>query len=206
LLPFVAGGTLGAVLAVYQRAIGGYYKAVSIGAYNFWAIFHGIAERSDEDFALPFVTFRSAGLVLFGAATLLVLWRLRNSLLFPRDERQHLLGVLLAGALTTSAMFIFCTEMHERYQFAYVLLALPVAAVGGAAAALYGATSALIMLNIQAEFPLGSLDAAFFQLLPALPKVIGVLQIVLFLVAVKMAPKIAKTPVGATDAKPGTSP
>ena len=199
LFPFIAGGTLGAVLAVYQRTIGGYYKAVSIGAYNFWTIFHGIAERSDEDIALGVVTFRTAGLLLFAVATMLVLWRLRRSLIFPCNERQHLIGVLLAGALTTSAMFIFCTEMHERYQFAFVLLALPAAAVSGAAAILYGATSCLILLNLLAEFPLGSVDAAFFNMLPALPKVIGAMQVVLFLVAVKMAPEIADTQSGGNN-------
>jgi hypothetical protein len=199
LLPFVAGGTLGAVFAVYQRTIGGYFKAVGIGAYNFWTIFHGVAELSDEEIALGFVTFRAAGLLLFAAAIMLVLWRLRHSLIFPRNERQHLIGVLLAGALTTSAMFIFCTEMHERYQFAFVLLALPAAAVSGGAAILYGATSCLIMLNLLAEFPLGSADAAFFRMLPALPKVIGAMQVVLFLVAAKMAPEIADTPGGGNN-------
>ena len=101
---------------------------MGIGAYNLWEILPGIPALSDEDFAFGRVTYRSAGLLLFAAATLLVLWRLKEALLFPRSERQHLLGVLLAGALTTSAMFLFCTEMHERYQFAFVLLALPVAA------------------------------------------------------------------------------
>ena len=83
LAPFIAGGAGGAVLAVYQKSIGGYYKAVSIGAYNLWEILPGIAALSDEALAFARVTYRGAGLVLFAAATSLVLWRLRESLLFP---------------------------------------------------------------------------------------------------------------------------
>ncbi len=189
--PFVAGGALDAVLAVYHRTIGGYYNGVSIGAYNFWAIFHRTARLSDDEIALGLISFRSAGLVLLAAATTLVLWRLRMSLIFPRNERQHLIGVLLAGALTTSAMFLFATEMHERYQFAYVLLALPVAAVSGAGAILYAATSCLIFVNFLAALGFGPVDIALFDRVPHLPKVAAVLQLVLFFLTVGMAPKLA---------------
>lgn len=194
LFPFIVGGSVDAVFAVYQRTIGGYYHAVSIGAYNFWAIFHRTARHGDEDLALKFVTFRSAGLLLFAAASILVLWRLRRSVIFPRDQHQHLLGVLLAGALTTSAMFIFATEMHERYQFAFVLLALPVAVVSRAGAALYGATCCLILLNLLGQFAFGPVDVALFRMLPSLPKLIGVLQVGLFFLTVGMAPKLVRVP------------
>jgi Gpi18-like mannosyltransferase len=190
LLPFMVGGSFDAVFAVYQRTIGGYFKRVSIGAYNFWGIFGEVADQSDLDFALNLITLRSAGLLLFAAATLLVLWRLRSSLVSPRNERQHLLGVMLAGALATSAMFIFATEMHERYQFAYVLLALPVAVVSGTGAILYAATSGLILLNLLGEFAFGAIDVALFRMVPALPKIIGVLQIVVFFLTARMAPKL----------------
>jgi Gpi18-like mannosyltransferase len=191
LAPFIAGGVLEAVLFVYRQSIGGYYKAVGIGAYNLWELVPGISALSDEEFAFGPITYRSAGLLLFAATTLLVLWRLREALLFPRGERQHLIGVLLAGALTTSAMFLFCTEMHERYQFAFVLLALPVAAAGGAGAILYAVTSCLILFNLLGEFPVGSWDAALFQMAPALRKVIAVSQIVVFFVTVGLAPRLA---------------
>ena len=193
LAPFIAGGVAEAVLAVYQQSIGGYYKAIGIGAYNLWEIPPGIAVLSDETFAFAHVTYRSAGLLLFAAATLLVLWRLREALLFPRTERQHLTGILLAGALTTSAMFLFCTEMHERYQFAFVLLALPVAAASGAGAILYATTSCLILLNLLGEFPVGSWDAALFEMAPALRQIIAVSQLVVFFVTVGLAPKLAAT-------------
>ena len=191
LLPFILGGSTDAVFAVYARTVGGYYRTISIGAYNFWEIFHRTARNGDDGLALNLITFRSAGLLLFASATMLVLWRLRAALVVPRDERQHLVGVLLAGALTTSAMFIFATEMHERYQFAFVLLALPIAAVSGAGAVLYAATSCLILLNLLGQFPFGAIDVALFRMVPVLPKIIGVLQVVLFFLTVHMAPKIA---------------
>ena len=191
LVPFIVGGTLDAVIAVYQRTIGGYHNAVSIGAYNFWWIFHRTHRQSDDTLALNFIPFRSVGLLLFAAATLWVLWQLKRSLLSPRDERHHVLGVMLAGALVTSAMFIFATEMHERYQFAYVLLALPAAVASGAGAFLYAATCGLIMLNLLGAFAFGSVDMALFRMFPALPKGIGVLQVVLFILTVQMAPKLA---------------
>ena len=190
LLPFIAGGSLAEVFAVYRQTIGGYYRTVSIGAYNFWGIFHKTGEHSDEGLALNLITFRSAGLLLFTAATMLALWRLRISLVAPRDERQHVLGVMLAGALATSAMFIFATEMHERYQFAFVLLALPVAVVSGAGAVVYAATSGLIFLNFLGEFAFGAIDVALFRMVPAIPKIIGFLQIVVFVLTVRMAPKL----------------
>jgi Gpi18-like mannosyltransferase len=191
LLPFILGGSMDAVFAVYARTVGGYYRTVSIGAYNFWEIFHRTARNGDDGLALNLLTFRSAGLLLFASATMLVLWQLRAALVAPRDERQHLIGVLLAGALTTSAMFIFATEMHERYQFAYVLLALPVAVVSGTGAVLYAATCCLILLNLLGQFAFGAVDMALFRMVPALSKIIGVLQVVLFFITVHMAPKIA---------------
>ena len=88
-------------------------------------------------------------------------------------------------------MFLFCTEMHERYQFAYVLLALPVAAAGGAGAILYAVTSCLILFNLLGEFPVGSWDAALFRMAPALREVIAVSQIIVFFVTVGLAPRLA---------------
>ena len=196
LLPFFAGGALDAVFAVYQHTVGGYYKAVSIGAYNFWGIFHRTSEHSDEDLALSLITFRSAGILMYAAASLLTLWQLRRSLFRPRDGRHRLLGIMLAGALTTSAMFIFATEMHERYQFAYVLLALPVAVMTRAGATLYAATSVLILLNLLGRFAFGAWDVALFAKVPAMPKIIAVSQVILFFVTVGAAPKLVA---GATD-------
>jgi Gpi18-like mannosyltransferase len=184
LAPFYVGGALDAVFAVYQRTVGGYYNGVSIGAHNFWAIFHRTARLSDDELALNLISFRSAGLMLLTVATLAILWRLKTSLIFPRTQREHLLGVLLAGALTTSAMFIFATEMHERYQFAYILLALPIAAVSRRGAMLYVATSALIFLNLLGSLAFGPVPAAIF------PKIVGVLQVVLFLLTVRIAPNL----------------
>jgi Gpi18-like mannosyltransferase len=192
LLPYALAGVLGSVLAVYSQTVGGYYDTISIGAYNFWAIFHRTAEQSDTALAFGVISFRSAGLVLSAAATLLVLWRLRASFSSDHpDERTS--GVLLAAALTASALFIFATEMHERYQFAYVVLALPVATRSALAAVLYAWTCLLIMLNLLGAMAFGAIDVALFRALPMLPKLIGVAQIVLFFSTVQSAPRMVRT-------------
>ena len=190
LLPFIIGDTAHAVLAVYGRTVGGYYDAVSMGAYNFWAIFHRTAQQSDTALAFGLVSFRSVGLLLCTSATLWVLWTLRRALLVPRTAPEHLLGILLAGALTTSAVYIFATEMHERYQFAFVVLALPMAMLSIPGAVLYVATSCLIQLNLLGSMAFGSIDVALFQTLPALPKAIGVAQVILFVWTVATAPRL----------------
>jgi Gpi18-like mannosyltransferase len=166
LLPFAIGGVLSEVLAVYRHTVGGFYDTISIGAYNFWAIFHRTARQSDTALAFNLVSFRSVGLFLASLAVVHVLWRLRESLLHPRTPREHLLGILLSGALCTSALFIFATEMHERYQFAYIVLALPMAFGSIAGALLYGASSLLILLNLLGAMAFGMVDVALFRALP----------------------------------------
>lgn len=184
LVPFAVAGAIDPVTEVYRQTVGGYHNGVSIGAHNFWAIFNRTARLSDNELAFELISFRASGLVLLSVATAAILWRLRQSLYFPVTPRQRLLGVLLSAALTTSAMFIFATEMHERYQFAYVVLALPVAIVTRRGAVLYAATSVLIFVNI-----LGAL--AFGPFPPLLvPKVVGVLQIVLFVATLWAAPRL----------------
>jgi hypothetical protein len=89
-------------------------------------------------------------------------------------------------------MFIFATEMHERYQFAYVVLALPIAMFSVAGAALYAVTSLLILLNLVGQMAFGTVDTALYRALPALPKVISVMQVIIFLVSVQMAPKLVR--------------
>lgn len=192
LLPFISGGVLGAVLAVYQRTVGGYYDTISIGAYNFWAIFHRTADQSDTALAFGLVPFRSVGLLLAALAIILVLWRLRGSLLSPRTSSEHLQGILLSGALTVSALFIFATEMHERYQFAYIVLALPIALCSTPGALLYATTSLLILLNLLGAMAFGIVDMTLFRVVPALPKVIGVLQVVVFFLTVESAARLVR--------------
>jgi len=90
----------------------------------------------------------------------------------------------------TSAMFIFATEMHERYQFAYIVLALPIAMFSVAGAALYAITSSLILPNLVGQMAFGPVDMALYRALPALPKVVSVMQVIVFLVSLQMAPKL----------------
>jgi Gpi18-like mannosyltransferase len=210
LLPVVLGGALHAVVAVLGNIVSGYFNAanldlhnfwaafhrtanaVSTGAYNFWAIFHRTARQSDTELALGVIPFRTVGLLLAALATTLSLWRLRRSLLAPRSAPERQLAVLLAGALTVSAFFIFATAMHERYQFAFVVLALPVAMYSLAGGLLYATTSGLILLNVLGAMPFGSLDAAMFRAIPALPKAIGVLQVAIFCLTVAKAPQLVQ--------------
>jgi Gpi18-like mannosyltransferase len=208
LLPVVVGGALSAVIAVIGNIVGGYFNAatldlhnfwaafhrtanaISTDAYNFWAIFHRTARQSDTELAFGVIPFRTVGLLLAALATVTSLWRLRRSLLAPRTTPERQLAVLLGGALTVSAFFIFATAMHERYQFAFVVLALPVAMYSLGGALLYIATSGLMLLNVLGAMPFGSLDAAVFRAIPALPKVIGVLQVTIFCLTVAKAPQL----------------
>jgi hypothetical protein len=184
----------GRSLGVYQRTVGGYYDTISIGAYNFWAIFHRTAQQSDTALAFGLVPFRSVGLLLAALAMILVLWQLRGSLLSPRTSNEHLLGTLLSGALMASALFIFATEMHERYQFAYIVLALPMAFCSTRGAVLYAITSLLILLNLTGAMAFGIVDMTLFRVFPALPRVIAVLQVIVLFLTIGSAARLVRFP------------
>lgn len=189
LLPYLTGGVLKPIIAVYTQTMGGYFNGVTNGAYNFWTALYGTAGREDTGLVFGLISFRTVGLSLFVLAGFAVLLRMRR-MLFSALPSQRMVGTLFTGALLASAFFLFTTEMHERYHFAYVLLALPIAALSPAGAFLYIGTSIMILLNIVAMLPFGHLDSALFREWAALPMFIGTAQVFLFALSIGWGPKL----------------
>src|SRR6185503_12726618 len=115
-LPYVLGGAGRQVLDAYRGAVG-YYPFRTVEAYNGWYLADRIdiflrglpaaeARADTRTFAGP-LTHHHLGLVLFGACTAFLLWRLWRSTT-PRT-------LVLVTAVELFAFFMLPTQMHQRY-------------------------------------------------------------------------------------------
>lgn len=181
LLPFVIGNALESVIHVYIRAIG-HYPIVSSAAYNFWWSLYGDAAQSLQDSTLLFgsISHRSTGLLLFGAACILILALLWPALRPTQPFRVRLPALFLGASSCAFAFFLFNTEMHERYLFPFVALGLPVAFLSPRASRLYATISFLFFLNLVGWLPYNSIDRAIFRAFPTLDVAISAVQVVCF--------------------------
>ena len=115
------------------------YPFASFYAFNFWEMF-GRFKPDDTTFLA--VTYRWWGFVLFGAASLSIIW-------IFRDARGP--GLLaLATALSVMAFFLFMTRMHERYLFPSLLLLVTAGAALNARSiwAILGVLTAVQFFNV----------------------------------------------------------
>jgi Gpi18-like mannosyltransferase len=187
LLPILAEGAVQQVLNVYTHAVG-YYKVVSMGAFNFWwALFGDSAyQKQSTDLLIPGVSYRSAGLALFGLALLFCLWGLASNGR-GNTSKESALDLFFASALTALAFYMLNTEMHERYFFPFIALGLPVAFVSWKTAALYTLLSLTTLMNLVAIVPFSSLDQKVFQDFPTSSVVIAYANVLLFCLLAALA-------------------
>ena len=87
------------------------YPFSSFYAFNFWEMF---GRFKPDDTTFIGLTHRWWGFLLFGAASLIIIWTFRDA------KGPGLLA--LATALSVLAFFLFVTRMHERYLFPSLLL------------------------------------------------------------------------------------
>jgi dolichyl-phosphate-mannose-protein mannosyltransferase len=180
LLPFLAEGAVHRVLNVYTHAIGS-YDVVSMIAYNFWwALFGENAyQKHSTDLLIAGVSYRTAGLILFGLALLFCLWGQATNRR-GNTSKEIAIDLFFASALTALAFYMLNTEMHERYFFPFIALGLPLAFVCWQAATLYILLSLTTLMNLVAVVPFSSLDQTLFQNFPALSIVIAYANVLLF--------------------------
>jgi hypothetical protein len=98
----------------------GFYKNISLNAFNLWWLLHGAQSWNIQDTASAAgLTYKSLGLVLFAIFEI-------PAILYLIYKAKKLPEVLLVVAYSYLAFFIFPTEIHERYLFpAVVLFAIP---------------------------------------------------------------------------------
>lgn len=181
LLPFIKGGALGSIANVYAGSLG-YYKNLSLGAYNFWwSLYADASGKEDTLLLFNVIPFRTVGLLLFGTCTLAILLSARTTLLKKwKDPLKVLPLTLITSGLISTAFFLFNTEMHERYLFPSMLLLLPLIFTGPVGIALYAGTSVLFWWNLMGVVTFSSLDKALFNEFPTLDVFIASLQVGIF--------------------------
>jgi Gpi18-like mannosyltransferase len=156
LLPFFLGGTLTNVLNVYAHTVGHYFTGMTHGAFNLWFSLYGTdAGKNDAQLLFGFLSYRTCGLLLFALALIGIIYRLLPLLQEARKRTHDGTALMLACAMAAYSFFMLCTQMHERYLFAYIALGLPFILTGRKGMLLYAATSILFWLNLFEMLPLG---------------------------------------------------
>jgi hypothetical protein len=90
----------------------GNYALVSVNAHNgWWLVTLGDGWRADTHALVPGLSYRLAGLLLFGAVAT---WAVAG--FWPRAE--DTVTVCATGAFLTYAFFMLTTEVHENWSFA----------------------------------------------------------------------------------------
>ncbi len=150
LIPFVIGGTLPQAMGVYNQAVGVHFSNITQNAFNLWYSLYGCGtNRDDTQLFLGIIQYRRIGFLLFALAFMWTVSSLRHMLKPAKgNEKNFALAVMLACALASYAFFILLTQMHERYMFAYIALALPLIVTGRRGIVLHLLSSFLFWFNL----------------------------------------------------------
>lgn len=169
LFPYWLDGSMTSVQNVYTSSVG-FYDSVSSAAYNVWWAMFGDAAGNMHDTSLlfGFLSYRTTGMILWGLSILFpvaVLWRF----LKPSPKTGHTVPVIFfTAAFSVLAFFLWNTQMHERYSFAFLPLGFVVAFTSGRAARLYIFLSLCIYLNLLGWLHAGWFDRLLFDTFPML--------------------------------------
>lgn len=181
-LPFMLHGNLMSAIRVYEvfDLLG--ETRVSWNAYNLWWVFLGPqALNIPGGTAMMFgVSYRTIGLVLFASTLLYTFWKLRGKLQGDLSRIDNGMAVILAASVSAAAFFILNAEMHERYFYPFLALALPLAFIRIRLAALYLCTTVAILFNMLGVFPFGPVDHFFYARVPNFSFILAVIQTLAF--------------------------
>ncbi len=206
LTPFVVAGSAGKVLRNGYGVVGQYPK-LSVKAFNVWA---AVAELEVADTTVPIALIRAAAgtsdRVAADATWYLALtWRRIGSAAFVvavavilsvHARRWDAEARFLAAAALAAAMFVFLTEMHERYLYPIVAI-LPLWAVASAwRERFFVFASALLLLNLTHAQPVAQI---------AVDIGVGNVLVLLSLVALLAFPQ-RPAAVAFTEARPDAGP
>lgn len=182
LLPFLYAEALHIVWRVYANTVG-YYSSLSSNAFNFWVMLYSKdTGRSATDLFFSTVSYRTFGIALWLTVIIIVLIAGRRSLQTDVATRGKTGMLMLSAALIAYAFFLFNAEMHERYLFPYMALALPLVVMGKRGIALYTAASLLFVLNLTSVLPFGAWDHQLVQVKWAewIPVAVGAAHLLIF--------------------------
>lgn len=181
LTPYAIGGNLKGALNVYVDLVG-YYPIVTSAAYNFWWMLLGDAGGTTNDTTLLFnvISYRDAGLLIMAFFYAATFWVLRRRL-DPREPYDRLMpAAFYAAALSCFAFFMFNTQMHERYLYAFIVFGLPLVFHSRRAALVYWLTCLFHLLNLMGWLPFSAVDRALYATFPAFDGFIAGAHVVLF--------------------------
>ncbi len=176
LLPFAVSGHLPAALATFNP-IGALHEShLSWRAYNLWWMLLGPSARDVPSSALAggVVSYGLLGMVLAGFVYLMILLGLNGRLRRLKQWPGRAASVLESVAVLSLGIFFFGPEMHERYLFHFLPLALPLAFVWRRWAWLYACVSVLFLLNLAGAYDRTS-GTWLFQTFPWLPVAVAAL-------------------------------
>jgi hypothetical protein len=118
LFPFIRAGNLHQLIDVNFHAVG-YYKYLSLAAYNFWhLLFPGKLNTTSDMTTWGPLSYRQWGFLLFYCSAFVALLPVLKDTyrsLKNREFKTPLSSLLLCGGLLCLSFFYFSTEMHERY-------------------------------------------------------------------------------------------
>lgn len=148
LTPWLVHGEAGRIAHVYRAVATADYGRLSSAAWNLWWPLDVARQPLPEDAplgALPWLTYRTIGTLLSGAAALpaiALVWRA------PR-----LREALIAASYLVLAFYMLPISTHERYMFPLLALLLPVALRERRWRTLYCALSVTFTLNLLVSAP-----------------------------------------------------
>lgn len=167
---------------------------LSWNAYNLWWMFMG-SQAMGIPGGTPIlfgISYRTIGLALFGATLMLTCWKLRTRLRSDLFNIENGMAAILAATISAMAFFLLNAEMHERYLFPYLALALPLAFVRIKLSAIYLIVTFCILFNMLAVVPFGAIDAFFFRRIPNFSILLAFAQLTAFYVTLTIAMRYEK--------------
>ena len=178
LTPYAATHHLKDSLKIYSETVG-YYAVVSSSAYNFWwSLFADKAgEMNDLDALALGISYRTVALALYAFWSATMLWFLRRKLTIGRDAVPAL---FLGAAFLMMTFFEWNTQMHERYMFAFIALAVPTLFISKRGIKLFLAASTLFLINLLGWLPATWIDRWAYEKFPTLDVFVASMTVVVF--------------------------
>ncbi len=186
LLPFAATGHLSAALTTFNPTQALQESQLSWRAYNLWWMLLGPVARDMPSSALAggMVSYAFLSLVLTGFFYLVVLAGLGARLRTAKSWASRAVAVLEAASVLSLGIFFLGAEMHERYLFHFLALALLLAFLLRRWAWLYAAISVFCVFDMASVYN-GTRGAWIFQAFPSLTVAVAALLMVCVWVATK---------------------
>ncbi|HST30577.1 MAG TPA: hypothetical protein VLK27_07025 [Chthoniobacterales bacterium] len=141
-MPFIIAGNSADVLHQYTK-VTQYHPFIAVNAHNFWWFITGGRGWLSDATAIGPITFRQAGFLLFGCATLL-------SLILVWRNRQM---IFLIAAYQCLAFFMLNTQIHENHSLAMFAPLIIAAAFDRAAWWFYCAFMFTVLANMTLHDP-----------------------------------------------------